>query len=217
MKKWAAVLGAVALALAPAAVWADSDWYNSFVILNSNGGGNTYYDLNGTTGNPDLPASLGTFNTTSGNTLVLVGGEGQGVATPGQNWYAADSFVLNYRVYKQGDAAPAYTPVSLTNGGWQYQSGWDYWKYDNTGVNASLVGPATANGTYNLDIVMSKKDYWNTGNYTSYIPGGQAQGSFPSTSYQTTFTVIPEPATVGLLALFGAAAVMRRRMRLRRK
>jgi len=212
MKKLLTMLGV--LALTPMAAVAAGDWYNSYVILNALAGGPTYYDLNGSTGNPDLPSSLGTFSTTAGDTLVLAGAEGQGLANPG-DWYGSDSFVLNYRVYQQGDTPPAYTLMGLTSGGWQYYADpWDYWKFNNTGANVSLVGPTTANGTYNLDLVMSKKQYWDGGSYTSYIPGGQSQGTFPTTSYQTTFTVVPEAGTsFGLLGLIGLGVMRRRRIR----
>ena len=69
--------------------------FESYAVLKINGGGNTYYDLQATTGNPDLNgANLGTF--TTGQTLVFVGGEnktwknGGGDVTGGR---------IHYRVY----------------------------------------------------------------------------------------------------------------------
>ena len=69
--------------------------FESYAVLKINGGGNTYYDLQATTGNPDLNgANLGTF--TAGQTLVFVGGEnktwknGGGDVTGGR---------IHYRVY----------------------------------------------------------------------------------------------------------------------
>ena len=69
--------------------------FESYAVLNINGGGNTYYDLQATTGNPDFNGlDLGTF--TNGQTLVFVGGEnktwknGGGDVTGGR---------IHYRVY----------------------------------------------------------------------------------------------------------------------
>ncbi|HQK39451.1 MAG TPA: hypothetical protein PLO52_04970, partial [Flavobacterium alvei] len=53
---------------------AQSGIYESYAILNSNGGGNVYYDLQATTGNPDFNgANLGIFNSSS--TLILNGAQ----------------------------------------------------------------------------------------------------------------------------------------------
>ena len=69
--------------------------FESYAVLNINGGGNTYYDLQANTTNPDFNGlDLGTF--TNGQTLVFVGGEnktwknGGGDVTGGR---------IHYRVY----------------------------------------------------------------------------------------------------------------------
>ena len=53
---------------------AQSGIYESYAILNTNGGGNVNYDLQASTGNQDFNGlNLGTFN--SSNTLVLNGAQ----------------------------------------------------------------------------------------------------------------------------------------------
>lgn len=213
MKKILVVLAA--LALAPLAGLAVADWDASFVVLNSKEAGNVNYDLNVNTTGPDLPASLGTFDTTAaGQSLVLNGGVAQ-ARTSGWYYYDSDSFVLHYRVYPHGGTAPDYSMLALDHQTHVFElgEGWTGWGYDKMTAAVPLIAPGMANGDYDLDIVMSKKEYWNSGagSFTSYIPGGQSQGDFPAVPYRTGFTVIPEPATAGLLGLFGVVAVLRRR------
>ena len=53
----------------------DAGIFESYAVLNINGAGNTYYDLQATTGNPDFNgADLGTFNVTT-QSIVFAGGE----------------------------------------------------------------------------------------------------------------------------------------------
>ena len=73
-------------------VQAQSGIYESYAILNINGGGNTFYDLNATTGNPDFNGTnLGSFS--GANTLVLNGAQNKTFKcnpcdiTNGNLWY----------------------------------------------------------------------------------------------------------------------------------
>ncbi|MBK7440361.1 MAG: hypothetical protein IPI65_02190 [Bacteroidetes bacterium] len=63
-------------------------------MLNINGAGNAFYDMQAITGNPDLQgANLGTFTIGAGNSLVIAGGENKTFKcspcdiTNGNLWY----------------------------------------------------------------------------------------------------------------------------------
>src|SRR5574343_855185 len=69
--------------------------YESYVILNLNGAGNTFYDLNAATANTDFQgANLGTF--TQAQTLVLAGAQNKTFKCNGGNVTGGNVY---YRVY----------------------------------------------------------------------------------------------------------------------
>ena len=185
--------GVAALSLAASNSQAASGIFDSFIILNANGGGNVYYDLGSTTGNPDFQgANLGTYNPTLGQSLLLDGGQLKTYQDNGSNVSSAE---LNYRVYS-GSPSGVFANIPLP---FQGQSGNDKtWQETNLGTN--LLG-TLANGTYTLDVygraVSSDGDLYVSNN---------------GANYQATFTIVPEPASLGLIGL-GALAMLRRRSR----
>ena len=80
--------------------WGQSAGFNStFVVLNVNGSGNTYYDLQANTANPDFQnAQLGTFCTGSA-AIILKGAEHNNWKCNGCDITATH---LYYRVYLIG-------------------------------------------------------------------------------------------------------------------
>lgn len=149
--------------------------FESYAVLNINGGGNTYYDLQATTGNPDFNGmDLGTF--TNGQTLVFVGGEnktwknGGGDVTGGR---------IHYRVYT-GTPSGSFSNVSFN---WIQDLGNGDQKWGaTTGTTNVLSG--LPNGEYTLEVYTEA--YTNEG--TKYSNNGGA-------NYKATFTVSNTLAT----------------------
>ena len=85
--------------------------YESYIILNINNAGNTFYDLNASTANIDFSgANLGTF-LTGNNTLVIAGGENKTYKCSGGDITGGNT---NYRVYLRSGSAPSFTSLAMS-------------------------------------------------------------------------------------------------------
>ena len=83
---------------------------STFAVLALNGGGNTFYDLNATTGNPDFENNnLGSFQVGSNN-LTLKGAEHNVWKCNGCDLTGTSLF---YRVYETSATPGVFTPVAL--------------------------------------------------------------------------------------------------------
>ena len=179
-------------------VQAGSNWANVGVTLNTNGGGNYTYLLD-IGGNYSVTTNLLSNTTFSGhdfgnfvigtNTLVLDGGIGAGAAWSG-DYFTTSSFVIYYRAYSTTGSAGSWSSFVLNN---QTTYSGSNAEYNATGAAIDVLGlVGNTPGTYYLEIVMSKLQYWNSGssNYTSMIPGGQETPYSSSTAgYKATFTI----------------------------
>ena len=86
--------------------------YESYIILDVNGGGNTYYDLNADTGNPNFNGNnLGVFST--GNTLYLKGFEHK--VWVGQNGCSFASSRLFYKVEESSYDSQTFSMLEGSN------------------------------------------------------------------------------------------------------
>ncbi|WP_299116734.1 hypothetical protein, partial [uncultured Winogradskyella sp.] len=89
--------------------YAQSDIYESYAILDINGNGNTYFDLNATTANTDFDgANLGTFN--PGNSLILNGAQNQTYKCSTHNIMNG---YIDYRVYLSAATPGAFIPSEI--------------------------------------------------------------------------------------------------------
>ena len=173
---------------------------NGFVVLNLNGAGNTFYDLNPptATGNPDFTGSLGTFDPGSGNSLILNGAEFNTFQDGGDN---VNSVELNYRVFS--GSPPNFNSLSIDfvppqNGNNKF------WQTTNAGINL-LAGLDP--GVYTLEVFGSASTTATGNNGNRFYSNGGA-------NYSATFTVVPEPSTLALIAgpmLLGGLFFVRRR------
>ncbi|WP_418511511.1 HYR domain-containing protein [Corallibacter sp.] len=131
---------------------AQSGIYESYIILDVNGAGNTYYDLNyDTGGNPNFSGqNLGTF--TSSNTLILNGGQNKTYKCGIDNIF--NSYV-NYRIYRSGDTAPAFISSEMpwaSNDGNSHCSGASIDQtWQTTTANINLLNGLTS-GDYILEV-----------------------------------------------------------------
>lgn len=192
----------------------------SYIILNVDGGGNTYYYLSPTAGgNPAFNnANLGTFQLTV-DTLVLNGFE--------NNTYenGADGVMngrLNYRIYATGVPSGSYTTinhVNFTNLG----GGNERHDVSNAGIN---VLSGLTPGIYQLEAFPWAEITWNgdpAAEDTIYADvtnnGGTDATRYASSAesaylFKGSFTVtaapvaaaVPEPGTA-VFATFGALAL----------
>lgn len=118
---------------------------------------------------------------------MLNGGAGNAWADGG-DYYDATSFVIYYRVYKSSDTPGAWSSISLMNQA--YHNGNNY-IYDKTDANIDILALASSSGTYTLEVVMAKNQYWNGGNWNSMVPGGQNVGYDAATAgYKASFTKV---------------------------
>ena len=147
--------------------------FGSFLILNNNGGGNTFYDLLSVTANPDFQgANLGTF--TISQTLVLAGAQNKTFKNNGGNITGGR---LHFRIYLTSAGAPSFNaPVSMgfvSNDGGNGDQTWEV-NNNTTNVLASLSA-----GTYFLEVYTDAPGF----------PTNPAFANNGGANYKATFTV----------------------------
>jgi hypothetical protein len=156
--------------------------YESYGILSINGGGDIYYDMQASTGNPDLNgANLGTY-IYGLNTLVFKGGENKTFKNSGCN---INSSAILFRVYLTGSPSGSYLNVSesfISNDG---GGGNQTWRAT-TGSTNLIAGLSP--GSYTLE-VYSQAGYDSCG---SGIHFSSNDGS----NYKAAFTVVKAESTV---------------------
>ncbi|MDR3327599.1 MAG: T9SS type A sorting domain-containing protein [Prevotellaceae bacterium] len=169
----------------------NNGWSNSVVKING-----TYYLLNKGTndtngvndwypsnGSPAMPngITLPDFGTVT--TLNITEAWAGGWGTDGQAWYdGSDSFVFYYRVYQTGTTS-SWTQIVL-NQVWYTNNNM---LANNTAIGGDLLS-GLASGNYTLEMAVSKKSYWGTGNYTCYN-GDQVNQTITEKSFKATFTI----------------------------
>ncbi|MBF2709916.1 HYR-like domain-containing protein, partial [Flavobacterium soyangense] len=173
---------------------AQSDIYESYAILNINGGGNTFYDLQASTANPNFQgANLGAFY--SGNTLLLNGAQNK-------TYKCATDQITNptnfyYRIYKTTDAPPVFLGstifwisddglTGLNCGGSDQNQTWQ-----SVGANINVLNGLTS-GYYYLEI-------YTAADYTYTANGGGSSthtANNGGSNYKATFTVDNPPTAV---------------------
>jgi hypothetical protein len=172
----------------------------SFAVVNSNGGGNTYYHMSNGVGTAFNGTNLGTYNPGLGQTLVLAGGEIQTFQNGGDN--VMNGFFA-YRIFS-GAPSGAFTEISLSN--LTILGGGDV-RRDNVGANVNVLA-GLVNGTYSLQVFSRSDVDWNP---TDGIANDFIFANNGGSNYTATFTVVPEPSRVLLLGAGLLGLLMRRR------
>lgn len=161
--------------------------YEAYTILNINGGGSIYYDMNPqtTTGNPDFNgASLGTF-TMGVNTLVLAGGQNKVYKcntddiTNGSLWY---------RIYKVGNTPGSFTgiPYNWVSNDGAAGCGGTNQTWEKTIASINVLNGLTP-GDYKLEVYSSADFTFTSGSDTHYYNNDPGTGV--GLNYIATFTV----------------------------
>lgn len=171
--------------------FAGGGWATSAISITKDGGTAYSYpidlDEGWTDGDWILNTEFNSFNFGAPASLLLNGGFGNGWTddSPG---YTTASFVLYYRVYKNGATPGSWSQIALDN--LTYNAGNNY-IYSKSNANVDILSLATELGanTYTLEVVMSKNQYYTGGNWNSMIPGGQATAYSASVAgYKATFS-----------------------------
>jgi hypothetical protein len=159
--------------------------YESYAILNINAGGNAYYDMQATTGNPDFQgANLGNF-VIGTNTLVLNGSQNKTFKNGGCD---ITNGTLSYRIYKVGATPGVFSTLNLPfscqhpTAGCGTNPGDQVW--ENTAGSLNVLTGLNS-GSYRLE-VFNSADYQNCGTGTHNSNNGGA-------NYIANFNVI-DPA-----------------------
>ena len=185
-------------AIIAASAQATTGIFGGYVVLDINGTGDTFYELENPNddSNPSLNgANLGTFDPDV-NSLFFSGGEALTFKSDGGDVTAATVY---YRVFEAGNPSGSFNGVNLPfaqdlgNGDQRWQS---LAPNDNLLLNL-------APGNYTLQAYVDA----STNEGTRFLNNGGA-------NYNASFTVVPEPSTVSLLAgpaILGAWFFVRRR------
>ncbi len=167
----------IILELCSTSTFAGSGIFESYVIVQANGGSANYYDLFASTGNPDFQGlNLGVFSCV--NSLVIKGGQNKTYKN------GTDDILngyLHYRVYKNG-TDPNLVGFTSINLGFDINlngSGDQQWT--NAGVNTNIL-QGLADGTYTIEVYSSADFTYSGGSGTHYQNVGGA-------NYKATFTV----------------------------
>ncbi len=201
----------VGAVFAAQAAFASTGWLESFVFMND-GNGDTFYNLNAdgvSTGLDDFDgANLGTFDNTAGDVLWL-NSEINAWADGGDEF---TEMTLYWRLGQSGAFTAQTTTDMLDQGG-------NNWRGITPGVD--LVATAGL-GTHTIEVFASRTHTWDGGeggpleiymDTTTTAFDTDAITDTPTDNFFTaSFEVIPEPGTMGLLAigLMGVAALRRR-------
>ncbi|MGQ2984954.1 T9SS sorting signal type C domain-containing protein [Flavobacterium sp.] len=123
---------------------------NTFIVLNVNGTGDLYYDLNGNTSNYDFHnTNIGTFCQGSANGLIFKGGENNVYKCGGCDLTGTR---LYYRVYLNGTSGGSFVSNSLNyNSGNNNGCGGADQKWANVSYNVNLLSGLSA-GNYTLEV-----------------------------------------------------------------
>ncbi len=201
---------AVAVGMSTAAQ-AGTGWLNTYAVI-WNGTADTVYSLGDQGGGTPGPisgtsvgafngANLGTFNT--GYTLYL----NSQISAWADGGDAYSQMSLYYRVYSS-------TPGSFTQD--NVNSIDNIGGNDFRGVADDNNLSALPNGSYTLDVYLSRSHTWTGGGpYTTYLNTlGDTAGVVPTGNYFTAnFEVVPEPSTYALLGVGTAFALWQLRRR----
>ncbi|MBR9916084.1 MAG: hypothetical protein GYB32_14940, partial [Algicola sp.] len=169
--------------------FSQSDIYESYVILNINGSGNSYYDLNVDTANANFEGTnLGTF--TPSNSLILNGAQNQTYKCGIHN--ILNSYI-DYRVYLTGNTPPTFTASEILfntdDGTSNFCLGTSVDQtWESSGANINVLN-GLPSGDYTLEIyTRSDADYDgdNIADNTYYVSNSGA-------NYKATFRVDNAP------------------------
>uniref|UniRef100_UPI0037BFFF56 HYR domain-containing protein n=1 Tax=Flavobacterium sp. TaxID=239 RepID=UPI0037BFFF56 len=166
---------------------AQSSIYESYAVLNSNGGGNFYYDLQANTGNPDFNGTnLGTFN--SDNSLILNGAQNKVYKCNSDDIINGK---LYYRIYKTSDVAPSFlnSNMGFSSNDIGAGPGCQNQTWESNGANINVLN-GLCPGDYYLEI-------YTTADFTYTASGGRSETHFASNggnNYKAIFTVVDTTA-----------------------
>ncbi|MGE5457260.1 MAG: T9SS type A sorting domain-containing protein [Methanococcaceae archaeon] len=172
-------------------LFAGGGWATCAVHLSVNGSPTYKYILNDeywTDGDWEINTAFNLNNFGNITTLVLNGASGNGWTDdfPG---YDGTSFILFYRVYLNGTAPGAWKSLPLDYQAYRNGNNYIYDK-SNAGIDLMALVNKTQ-GTYTLEVVMSKNQYYTGGNWNSMVPGGQGTGySSINEGFKATFNAV---------------------------
>ena len=175
----------LALTLDPTAARAALYAYDGFAIINANGAGNTYYDLDHDTGNANFSGN--TFTIGFGQSFLL---GGQVKTDPGggnlTSW-GADWARIYYSI-DGGSFASLNLPVITGSTG-------DWFEQFEEANAANMINVASGLGVGNHSLTIFIQAHDNTQPADGYVSAG-------GLNYSATISVVPEPTKVAL-GLFG--------------
>jgi hypothetical protein len=212
MKKITALFFAILLAgsFASAAHW----WARSFVTVTSNQSLYNYaivtnvawtVDNNWTTNTPFDSYDFGEVNS-----LILNGGYGQG-GYNGSDYLDESSFVLYYRVYSTTGTPGSWSSIPITN--FFFTQGSVNVIYNNISAGVDVLALVdNAVGSYYLEVILTKTNYWNAQKSSSFTTANGGTVSFAlntsSEGYKAMFNIsrINVSSNVNLSTLAPTAA-----------
>ena len=173
---------------------------NGFAILNVNGAGDTWYDLDSVTGNADFDSDNSSANAYS---YTITISQGQSIKLGGENQtYDQGSGTTSTLVYRVTSdfVSGSWNDLNLP---WQQTTGNnDQWQA--AGANMVEIGSSLAPGTHYLEIYQHA--YRGTEN--AYHNEGVPEQS--GNNWEARLVVVPEASTA-LLGLIGLLPLCRRR------
>lgn len=173
-----------------ASLFAGSGIFQDYIILDIDGGGNTFLagGINGDGGAPYTGATLGTPGS-----LILNGGEVKTFKNSSDDIFGAKLF---YRVYKSGSPASSFVELDLP---FNADLGGGDQRWQKSDANVDILAMAASNGTWILEAYWTSP--YNFGTHTDDNTGAYYSNTFMVTTLPvelTSFTATPEPKAVAL-------------------